>query len=190
MSNTFYILSYITGGILILLALLNFIFPTRKSTLIIKLVFDVVTVVNCVFILHATNNTLIYASIGTSVVGISRDIIYSLRRKGKVFDNVFVPIAFAILFSCSLFITYRSWISVLPVVGSVVSSITLYSYNQKLTKIGAIVCASLYITYNAILLSSSDVLTIFALVSYVASFIGAAIGLFVLLLNNKTHKME
>lgn len=176
----FYVFAYITGSIIVALSLLNFIFPARKTTLIIKLAFDIVTVINGVFILLATENTLIIASIGTSVVGIARDIIYSLREKHKAFDCWAWPIGFATLFGLSLIFTYRGWQSILPVVGSVVSAITLYFYNQKVTKSGAIFCASMYIAYNALLLVSSDVLTVFALASYIASFIGATIGLFII----------
>lgn len=185
--NVCYIFAYITGGIIIALSLLNFLFPKRKITLFIKTALDCATILMNVLILLATGNNLIIVSIVTNVISTIRDVIFFHRNKYKIFNNIAWPISFAILHAVSLIFTYKSPISIIPVVGSVISTLTLYANDQRITKIGAIVASSCYLTYYAILIPSSNVLTIFSLISAATSIVGTSIGLAILLKINKRN---
>ena len=184
----FEILSYITGGMIVLLGLFIFIFPQRKRTLFIKMCTDVVTAINGVFIYFATGNLLIFATVATCTIGVFRDIIFGLRDKYKIFNYYFWPVLFACLNMCSLFFTYQSPISLLPPIGTVVSCLTLYLYNQKITKCGAIFCQTLYVIFYAILIPSSNILTVFSLVSAGTTLLGSIIGLIYLLFFRKKEE--
>lgn len=146
---------------------------------------DIVTALNGVFIYFATGNLLIFATVATCTIGVFRDIIFGLRDKYKIFNYYYWPVLFAVINLCSLFFTYQSPISLLPVIGTVVSCLTLYLYNQKLTKSGAIFCQTLYVIYYALLLSSSNVLTIFSLISASTTLLGSIIGLVYILFFKK-----
>lgn len=186
----FEILAYITGGLIVLLGLLIYVFPQRNKTLLFKMCTDIVTAINGLFIYFATGNLLIFASVATCTIGVIRDIIFSLRGKYKVFNYYFWAILFAIVNMCTLFFTYQSPISLLPVIGTVVSCLTLYLYNQKLTKSGAIFCQTLYVIYYAILIPSSNVLTIFSLLSAISTLTGSIVGLtFLLFYKKKKEKV-
>ena len=184
----FRILAYITGGLIVLLGLLIYVFPQRKRTLFFKMCTDIVTAVNGVFIYFATGNLLIFASVATCTIGVFRDIIFSLRDKYKIFNYYFWPVLFAILNLSSLFFTYQNPISLLPAIGTVASCLTLYLFNQKVVKSGAIICQTLYVIYYAILIPSSDILTIFSLLSAATTLTGSVIGLTFLLFYKKKEE--
>lgn len=181
----FEILAYITGALIVLLGIFIFLFPQRKRTLFIKMCTDIVTAINGVFIYYATGNLLIFASVATCTIGVFRDIIFGLRDKYKIFNYYFWPILFAILNLSTLFFTYQSPISLLPAIGTVVSCLTLYLFNQKLVKCGAIFCQTLYVIYYAILIPASNILTIFSLLSAITTLTGSIIGLTFLLFYKK-----
>lgn len=183
-----YTLAYITGGIIIALALMNFIFPSRKISLFIKASLDGTTILNNLFIYFATNNPLIIAGIVTNAIATVRDIIYFNRNNSKVFNNIAWPIGFAIIMGCSLIFTYKSPISIIPVIGSVVSTLVLYANDQRITKCCSLFATACYITYYAILVPQSDVLTIFTLISASANFIGTTIGIIILFRKIKKEK--
>lgn len=184
----FEILAYITGGMIVLLGLFIFIFPQRKRTLFIKMCTDIVTALNGLFIYLSNGNLLILASVATCTIGVFRDIIFGLRDKYKVFNCYFWPVLFAIINLSSLIFTYKGVISLLPVIGTVVSCLTLYLHNQKVVKIGAIFCQTLYVIYYAILIPSSNVLTIFSLASAATTLTGSLIGLTFLLFYKKKEE--
>ena len=181
----FNVLAYITGGLIVLLGILIYIFPQRTRTLFFKMCTDIVTAINGIFIYFATGNLLIFASVATCTIGAIRDIIFSLRGKYKFFDYYFWAVFFAVINLSTLFFTYQNVISLLPVIGTLASCLTLYLYDQKLTKCCAIFCQTLYVIYYAILIPSSNVLTIFSLLSAISTLTGSVVGLTFLLFFKK-----
>lgn len=169
--------AYATGIISIVISLLMFVFKKRSTTLILKLSADAVALIYCLAIFFAKHEYQIFANVGTLVVAITRDIIYLLRKKYKIFDHPAWSIGFAASVVVSLVFTYKSPISLLPVIGSVISALTLFLMNQVQTKIGGIINCSFYVTYYALLLKGSDVLTLFQLIAYAVTIVGAVIGL-------------
>jgi len=181
----FEILSYVTGGLEVLIGLFIFLFPGRKATLFLKLAADVTTAINGVFIYFATGNLLIFSTVAACTIGAFRDIVFGLRDKYKVFNHYYWAIIFAAINLSFLFITYQSPLSLLPAIGAAISCLTLYMYDQRITKIGAILCFGEYVIFYAILLESSNVLTIFSLISASTTLLGSIIGLIYLVFFKK-----
>ena len=186
----FEVLAYITGALIVINGLFIFIFPQRNRTMIFKLINDVMTALNGIFIYYATNNTLILVSVGTCVVGVFRDIVFGLREKYKPLNHIAWPIAFATINLCSLFLTYNGFMSVIPVIGTAVSCMTLYFYDQRITKSGAIFCQTVYVIYFAVLIGSTGALTIFSLIAAATTLLGSIIGLIYILIHKNKIKEE
>lgn len=186
----FEILAYVTGAISIVIALLTFIFPKRKIQLIFKMSSDLVGILNLVFILLAKNDLIFLSGIISLGISFIRDIVYIFRNDVKWFNSIFWPIGFCIVLVGMTFFSFKGWISLLPIIGSVICTLTLYANDVKISKIGAIIGVSLYIVYYAILIPKSDVLTVFSLCNSIAGVVGAFIGLMVYLKKSKINKIE
>ena len=92
------------------------------------------------------------------------------------------------LFIATLIFTYKGPLSLLPVAGSVLSSFFFYITNEKIFKTGAVITNVLYSTYYAILIPSSDVLTIFSLLTAAMGLVSSIIGLCVILYRENKEK--
>lgn len=188
--DIYYLFAYITGGLIILLSLLTFIFPKRKLTLVFKTSLDLMAFLNCLFIFFATKDPDFIAGIVTNVIATIRDMVFYFRNKAKALNHIAWPIGFAALNAGSLIFTYRSPISILPVVGSVISTLSLYNNDQRVIKIGGLIAASFYLTYYAIKLTDSDILTIFSLLDSAASIVSSFVGLIILFVRKRNEKVS
>lgn len=186
----FEILAYITGALIVINGLFIFIFPQRNKTMIFKLTNDVMTALNGIFIYYISYSPLILVSVGTCTIGIFRDIVFGLREKYKTLNHIAWPIAFATINLCSLFLTYTGFMSVMPVVGTAVSCMTLYFYDQRIAKSGAIFCQTVYVIYFAVLISSTGALTIFSLIAASTTLLGSIIGLIYILVHKNKNSNE
>lgn len=186
--NTYLLLAYITGGLLVIYALFIYIFPSRKLNLILKAGLNLLSVINLVFVYLYTENSLLFAGMATGMIGCVREILFSFRGKWKALNCIAWPIGFSLLFIGSLFFTYKGPLSLLPVAGSVLSSFFFYITNEKLFKTGAVISNILYSTYYAVLIPSSDILTIFSLLTASMGLVSSIIGLIVLLCKERKTK--
>lgn len=179
------ILAYVTGAISIAVALLTFAFPQRKTQLIFKMSSDLIGISNLVFILLAKNNMVFLSGVISLAISFLRDIVYIFRNDVKCFNSIFWPIGFSIALVCMAFLSFKGLVSLLPIVGSVICTLTLYANDVRISKTGAIVGITLYIIYYAILIPTSDVLTVFSLCNSIAGVVGAMVGLFLFLKKRK-----
>lgn len=180
--DIYLLLAYITGGLMVAYSLFLYVFPSRKLSLVLKAIGDLLSVINGVFIYLATDNPLMFAAIATTSIGFIREIIFSLKNEIKIFKSWAWPITFSIVFCLSLIFTYVSPISIIPVVASVISSVALYLTNKKYFNIGIAISCALYITYYALLIPiNNNLLTIFALLSTLTGFISAIVGLIIVI---------
>ena len=186
--DKFLLLAYISGGLLVIYSLFTFIFPSRKLNLLLKAGADLLSAINLVFVYIYTRNPLIIAGMVTLMIGLVREILFSFKNSCKALNHIAWPIVFSSLFALSLIFTYRSPLSILPPVASVISTIFFFVTNQKIFKIGAIVVNSLYATYYLILIPSSDVLTIFSLLTSLMGLISSIVGLFVIFYKQRQAK--
>ena len=188
--DTYLLLAYITGGLLVAYSLFLYIFPSRKVNLYLKAGSNLISCINLTFIYLYTDNPLVIVGIVTNAICIVREILFSFRDNCKILNHLAWPIGFSIILVLSLVFTYTSPLSLLPPIGSVVTTMCFYAKSPKILKTGAIAATIIYIVYYAILIPSSDTLTIFALLCTVAGFISSTVGLIVLLYKEKHTPVE
>lgn len=188
--DTYLLLAYITGGLLVAYSLFLYIFPSRKVNLYLKAGSNLISCINLTFIYLYTDNPLVIVGIVTNAICIVREILFSFRDNCKILNHLAWPIGFSIILMLSLVFTYTSPLSLLPPIGSVVTTMCFYAKSPKILKTGAIAATVIYIVYYAILIPSSDTLTIFALLCTVAGFISSTVGLIVLLYKEKHTPFE
>ena len=127
--NTYLLLAYITGGLLVLYSLFIYIFPSRRLNLLLKAGTNLLSAINLVFVYLYTENPLIFAGMATSMIGFIREILFSFRGKWKALDCIAWPIGFSILFLAPLIFTYKGPLSLLPPIASVISTIFFFITN-------------------------------------------------------------
>ena len=185
-----YIASLVFGVLAVLVCLLVYAFPSRKLTLIFKMLFDIFSIFNLAFAYISTKEVGLLAGLGTNVVGVTRDIFFLFRKKYKWADHYFWLIFFCSLYALSLIFTYKSALSLMPVIASIINTSALYLINQKRTKIITIFGQIIFITYFAILIQGSELLTILNLAASTTTLISVIIGLFLILKNERKEKLE
>ena len=188
--DTYLLLAYITGGVLIAYSLFLYIFPSRKVNLFLKAGSNLISCINLTFIYLYTNSPLVIVGIVTNAICIVREILFSFRDNCKILNHLVWPIGFSVILLLSLIFTYTSPLSLLPPIGSVITTMCFYAKSPKILKTGAIVATAIYLVYYAILIPSSDTLTIFALLCTIAGFISSVVGLIVLLYREKHKPIE
>jgi len=186
--NGWYIASIIMGVIIIGVSFATFIVPHRRINLILRLSFDILNIINCIFIYFATGVQAILVSLACDAISVVRDIIFYNRKKGNAIDKIYWPIGFDIIFGLSLIWTWSGPITLLPVIGNIINTTALYIYRKKVTRIVTLVGEVLFIVYSALLIPSSSFLTIFNLISSSAMFISALAGLIVLSARDKKRE--
>lgn len=188
--NGWYILALITGILLDIACILPYLFPSRKKTLWFRLFFDAINLMNVFFIFFYTENTLLLAAITTGVVAIIRDVIFYYRNRYPKMDSWLWPTIISIIYIASVNISYTNWLSLFPVIGSVINTFALYCNNQKHTKMITLVGQIFFITYNSCLINASNNLTIMNLISSSFMFVSALIGLiYILYMAKKNDEM-
>ena len=188
--DTYYLLAYITGGIMVVYSVMLYIFPSRRLNLLLKAGVNALNVINLVFVYLATNDNLVIAGMVVTGICIIREILFSFRNDTKVLDNILWPIGISMLLLGSLIYTYKSPLSLLPAIGSVISTMCFYANSKKVFKFGALISCILFTTYYAILIPSSNVLTIFSLACAAAGLLSAIIGIIILYSKEAKDKKE
>ena len=188
--DAYYLFAYITGGIMVAYSVMLYIFPSRRLNLLLKAGVNALNVINLVFVYLATNDNLVIAGMVVTGICCIREILFSFRNDAKVLDDILWPIGISILLVSSLIFTYKSPLSLLPTIGSVISTMGFYANDQKLFKFGALISCSLFVTYYAILIPSSNVLTIFSLACAAAGLLSAIIGIIILYSKEAKDKKE
>lgn len=182
--DTYLLLALITGGLLIAYSLFLYIFPSRRLNLLLKAGSDALNVLNLLFVYLYTNNALVVVGMAMNVICMIREILFSFRNNYKTLNNIGWPIGFSIVFALSLIFTYKTPLSLLPPIGSVISTMCFYAKNPKLIKIGGALSSVFYIVYYSILIPSTDVLTLSSLLCSAAGFISSIIGLIIIMVRN------
>lgn len=78
--ETFKLLAYITGGICVAYSLFIYLFPNRKTSLLLKGGAEILSVINLIMIYFATENELLFAGIATTSLSFIREIIYTKKN--------------------------------------------------------------------------------------------------------------
>lgn len=183
MWTPWYITAFCLGICLIIICIFSHLKNSRKMTLIMKLVFDITATTYLTAVLMATNAIGVYAGIAINAIGAIRSIIFLLKDKYKVFDNICWLFIFEAIQAASLIISYTSYVSIIATVASMVTTLALYLNSQKYTKMLIVLAQSMFIVYYSILAKDSDLLTLLMLVSCCVTFTSAVTGLILLYIN-------
>ncbi len=174
--NVYLLMCYITGSLCVLIYSFLYIIHSRKIVLYLKALSDIMTSINLLFIYFYTKDPIVFASVATNAIATVREILFSFRGKSKAIDNIAWPISFSALFLLSLIFTYKSPLSLLPALGSVISTFAVYMIDQRMLKAGMIINGAIYSTYYAITAFSEKGLTLFSLLCAFAGMVSAIIG--------------
>jgi len=189
-TNEWYIASIVTGILFVIVSFLTFVIPHKKTTLIFRLSFDILLALNCICIYFATGVEAILVSLVCGSLSIIRDIVFYFKKKGNIIDKLYWPIGFNIIYALSLIWTWSGVVTLLPVLGNIINTTALYIHKKRVTRIVTLIGQLFFIVYSAILLPSSDLLSIFNLISGVGMFVSAFIGLVVLFIRDNKRKKE
>ena len=178
-----YIVSLVFGVLAVLVCFLIYLTKSRILTLFFKMLFDIFSILNLTFAYISTKEVGLLAGLGTNIVGVVRDIFFMYRKKYRWADHYFWLILFCSIYALSLIFTYKTPLSVMPVVGAIINTTALYLMNQKHTKYITFVGQIIFITYYSLLIVGSELLTILNLSASVVTFISVIIGIVLILKN-------
>ncbi len=139
--DTLYIIGQILGVIVIIYS--GFIYTSKKRDriLIMKLIADVMCTVQ---------NLLCGAYTGAALlaIAVARDIVFLYKDKYKWANNFLWLVLFSVGMCVSPIVTWAGWTSLLPVLGSLILSIGLYSSNSKSTRLLGVIGQVLWTIYD------------------------------------------
>lgn len=190
MWSPLYIAAFVIGIFIIIDCILIYAFPTRNLTIIFKMVFDALSIINLLLIFFESNVTGVLAGLASVSVGLLRDILFLFKNKFKWANTIFLPLFIILLTGLSLIWTYSSWLSLLPIVGTMINSVALYLDDVQTCKSLTIGGQIFFITYYSLLIVDSDFLTIINLICSISMFVSCFIGLFNLNLKKRKALKE
>ncbi|MBO4682345.1 MAG: YgjV family protein [Bacilli bacterium] len=177
--NGWYIAAVALSILSIVICITQFIMPNRKYSLIIRFTFDIVKIACYVCIYMYLQDKVILAMVASGVVGAVRDVIFLYRDKYKWADSIIWLFAFSAALIVFSILEWSSWLTLLPIIGTIINTIALYLKDYKKMKMVVLVGQIFFITYHAVLIPESDLIMILNLIVSVAYFMSALIGLII-----------
>jgi len=175
-----YVTSIVFGILAVLVCFFIFLHRSRDLTLMFRLLFDIFSALSITFAYLYSKEVVLFAGLGTNIVGIGADILFYFRKRYKWADHIFWLFLILSLYGLSLIFTYRSPISLLPIFGSFINTTALYLMNHKVTKWMTFCGQIFFITYYSLLLVGSDMLTLLNLLCSSVMMVSVIIGLFMI----------
>ena len=177
--NGWYVAAFVLGIVSIVICIALFIVPKRKYALILRFAFDIVTIVNSVCLYMYLQDKVLLALVAAAAVGSVRDVVFLFRDKYKWADSYWWLIGFTIVLTVFSVLGWSSWLTLLPVLGTIINTYALYIKDYIKMKIITLFGQTFFITYYAVLIPESDVLMILNLVVSSAMFVSAVVGLII-----------
>lgn len=159
-------ISSVLGYIAIGETLLIYISTKRNKILALKIISDILWMLNHFFCGAITGGVL-------NGIGIIRGVIFTLKDKYKIFHHVLWPVAFVIISFISTFLSWEGMISLLPMIGSIIIIPALYTSNLLITKSGAVIGQSFWLIYDVLHLNTT------AIICGIIAIISGIIGLII-----------
>lgn len=175
--NGWYVAALALGILSIVICLVLFLVPSRKYALIIRMSFDVVTIINSICIYMYVRDPVLFAIIASSAVGTARDIIFLFREKYKWADSYLWLIFFTVALTVFSVIGWSGWLTLLPVLGTIINTYALYIKDYRNMKLITLVGQACFITYYAVLIPENDILMALNLTVSSAMAVSAIVGL-------------
>ena len=174
-----YIAAVVLSILSIVICITQFLVSKRNISLVIRFVFDVVKIGCYVCIYMYLQDKVILAMVASGVVGAVRDVVFLYREKYKWADSIIWLFVFSIALVVFSVFEWGGWLTLLPIIGTIVNTIALYLKDYKKMKFVILFGQIFFITYHAVLIPESDLLMILNLVVSVAYFLSAFIGLII-----------
>ena len=174
-----YIAAVVLSILSIVICITQFLVSKRNISLIIRFVFDVVKIACYICIYMYLQDKVILAMVASGVVGAVRDVVFLYREKYKWADSIIWLFVFSIALVVFSIFEWGGWLTLLPIIGTIVNTIALYLKDYKKMKFVILFGQIFFITYHALLIPESDLLMILNLVVSVAYFLSAFIGLII-----------
>ncbi len=134
------IIGQIVGFIAMAIIVISYQQKTHKNILLFQMVSGLLFTVH--FLLLGA-----YTGAIMNLLGALRSLVYSNREK-KFTSSVIWPILFTIGFAVSGILTWDGWISVVPLIAMIMSSIVLWIENPKINRALSIPTSTCWLVYN------------------------------------------
>ena len=178
-NSALYILYIITGVLAIIFTFFILIWKKRNLMLIFKLADDVLWSLNFFF-----KGAIAFTGCAQNGIAIAREIIFYFKGKKKWASHPIWLILFILFFATMPIYTWAGWISILPAIASILSTIGFYFKNPFHTRLINLAVQSISITYAVL------VWNIFSLICASVMLLSAIIGLIIDLVSMKKKKDE
>lgn len=134
------IIGHIIGFVAMTIIVISYQQKTHKNILLFQMVSGLLFTVH--FLLLGA-----YTGAIMNLLGALRSLVYSNR--GKKFTSTIVwPILFTIGFAVSGILTWDGWISIVPLIAMIMSSIVLWIENPKINRALSIPTSACWLIYN------------------------------------------
>ena len=124
-------------------------------------------------------DNVLLALVAAAAVGSIRDVIFLFRESHAWADSYVWLILFTIILVVFSILGWSGWLTLLPILGTIINNFALYLKDFKKMKIITLFGQVCFITYYALLIPEGDILMILNLSVSSAMFISAIIGLIV-----------
>lgn len=175
--NGWYIAALVLSILSIFICIALFAFPKRKVALIFRFAFDVITIINSICLYLYLNDKVLLALVASSAVGALRDVVFLFKEKHKWADSYWWLLFFAVALTVFSVLGWGGWLTLLPIIGTVINTYALYLKDYKKMKIVTIFGQICFITYYAFLIPEGDILMILNLIVSSAMLVSAIVGL-------------
>lgn len=91
-----------------------------------------------------------YSAVGMSIVSVIRGIIFYSNEKNKKENSKILVIVISIVIIILGILTYNQWYSVIPIIITLIYTISTYQKNTRMIRIGYLIAAIGWIFYNYI----------------------------------------
>ena len=190
MWTPWYTAAFVLGLLQIVICVFSYLFNSRKITILLKIAFEVLAIVGGICIFEYSQSNALIAVIVIDALQMIREIIFLFREKYKWADHIAWLYIFEAIFLLSLIFTWAGPISLLPTVGGAIAGVALYLKNQKTCKILILFAQFCFITYYALLINTTDLLTILQLISSCTFLVSDIVGLSSILIKERKAKKE
>ena len=161
----------------IVICLAIFLMPKRQYAIIFRFAFDIVNISNSICLYMYVRDPVIFSIIAAGVVSAVRDVIFLFRGKYKWADSYWWLIFFTIALTVFSVLGWSGWLTLLPVIGTIINTYALYVKDYKYMKMITLVGQVCFIVYYVVLIPESDVLMALNLAVSSTMFISAIVGL-------------
>ena len=172
-----YIAAVVLSCINIALCLALFLMPKRSYALFVRFAFDIVAIMNAICIYMSVQDKVLLAIVASSSVSAIRDVIFMFREKRAWANSYAWIFLFSIILVVFSIIGWSSWLTLLPIIGTIINTIALYLTDYKKMKGVTIIGQIFFILYYCFLIPESDLLMALNLVISSVMLLSAIIGL-------------